>query len=132
MTGRWLRRRWLAVGALLFITTTAAEASLLRQTVGSGANQAHVVVAFGDGANFIFDVNFDGATTGLGLLDIIEADTTLTTVRQVFSFGTLVDGITFDGHSNIGFGGGDNFWHYWVREEEADPWGLSRRRPRHQ
>ena len=81
MTGRWLRNRWLVVGALLFITTTAAEASLLRQTVGSGVNQAHVVVAFGDlfnaylpkeslrlkGKNFVLDGKVEGGIAAVSL-----------------------------------------------------------------
>ncbi|MBI4581729.1 MAG: hypothetical protein HY718_18680, partial [Planctomycetes bacterium] len=55
----------------------------------------------------------------LDLLDAIEAGTTLTTIR-VFG-GLFIDGISYDGHGNSGFGGGEDWWHYWTRDADS-PW----------
>ena len=93
-------------------TPTAAQTI----PVGTGSSSAGVYIEFQDGAIYEFDVSFDGSPTGIGLFDLIEADTSLTTVRGDFGFGVFIDGITFDGHSNVGYGGGDDWWHYWVRE----------------
>jgi len=90
--------------------------------VGTGDHHADVYIEFNDGGNYTFDVAFDGSTTGLGLFDIIEANTTLTTVRQNFGFGIFIDGITYDGHSNIGYGGGENWWHYWTKDPGDTEW----------
>ena len=54
--------------------------------MGSGENEANVVIEFSDGGLYTFEVGFDGTTTGLGLFDVIEAETTLTTVRDDFGF----------------------------------------------
>ena len=68
-----------------------------------------------------FLVRFEPATvSGTGLLDIIEAFTDLTTVRLYG--GTFIDGISFNGHSNIGYGGGANWWHYWVKDSGQTDW----------
>ena len=95
-------------------------------SVGSGTNHVAVIVDFSDGASFGFEVNFNMPTiTGFQLFDLIETDTTLTTIRRDFGFGPFIDGITHDGHSDSGFGGGEDFWHYWIRESPTDPWGFS-------
>ena len=94
-------------------------------TVGSGSNTANVVVNFKDGAAYEFAVSFDGPRTGIGLFDIIEADTTLDTVRATFGTSTFIDGVTYEGHDNTGFGGGDDWWHYWTKSSDAAPWQSS-------
>ena len=90
--------------------------------VGSGGNTAHVVVNFEDGAAYQFAVSFDGTQTGIGLFDVIEAETTLETVRVPFGLSTLIDGISYEGHSNQGFGGGDDWWHYWTKASIDAAW----------
>lgn len=90
--------------------------------VGSGAHSANVYLEFEEGAVFDFLVHFNGTTTGLGLLDIIEQQTTLTTIRENFGFGTFVDGISYGGYSNSGYGGGDDWWHYWVKNGSNEAW----------
>lgn len=102
----------------------ALEARADTIEVGSGANQASLLVNFGDGAVYTFGVLFNGTTTGIGLFDLIEAETSLTTVRQTFGSDTFIDGISFDGHSNIGFGGGENWWHYWTMDTPPT-WDVS-------
>jgi hypothetical protein len=99
----------------VLLSGAGAQAAI---AVGSGESTSNVVINFGDGAEYHFEVAWDGSPDGFGLLDIMEAATTLTTVRQSFDFGggpvVFLDGISFEGHSDIGYGGGDNWWHYWV------------------
>ncbi len=53
--------------------------------VGSGENFAKVLVEFSDGAVVAFGVSFtDPSTTGIDMMDIIEADSTLTTERVYY------------------------------------------------
>jgi len=103
--------------------TTGARASTI--TVGSGSNQAILLVDFSDGADYTFDVHFDGTTTGIGLFDVIEAGTTLTTNRQTFGSDVYIDGISFQGHSDSGYGGGDNWWHYWNKDIGQSDWAFA-------
>lgn len=114
---------------VLLLGMAVAEGSPI--SVGNGNSQAEVTVEFADGAFYVFEVSFDGQTTGLGLLDVIETTTTLTTVRSDFGWGVFVDGISFEGHSNIGYGGGENWWHYWIKEPggawQSPPYGASSR-----
>jgi hypothetical protein len=112
------------VAALVLLGVCRAEAGLVR--VGAGPNTATVVVNFADGADVAFEVAFDTpAPDGIELFDAIEAETALTTIRGDFGFGVFIDGISFEGHSNSGFAGGENWWHYWTRESAAEPWVSS-------
>ncbi len=115
-----MRVNAVAAGFVSFVFAVVAQADTF--TVGSGANVAHSVINFGDGAVYTFDVFFDGSTTGIGLFDVIEANTSLVTARQVFAFGTFIDGISFDGHSDIGYAGGENWWHYWTKDSGQSTW----------
>jgi hypothetical protein len=63
--------------------------------------------------------------TGTGLFDIIEAHTALDTARASFGDSTFIDGISYDGHANQGYGGGDDWWHYWTKSDSASPWVSS-------
>jgi hypothetical protein len=101
------------------VIAAAAAPATAAIPVGSGGSHAGVYVEFADGAVYNFDVAYDGSTTGMGLLDLIQAAQPFTTVR-VFG-GMFLDGITYAGHSNIGWGGGENWWHYWTREGSG-PW----------
>src|SRR5687768_13948639 len=107
----------------LIFSSMAAQAAPL--AVGSGSNTANVVINFKDGAAYEFAVSFDGTPTGIGLLDIIEAHTTLDTVRTAFGNSSFIDGISYDGHANTGFGGGEDWWHYWTKADDASAWVSS-------
>jgi hypothetical protein len=109
----------LVLGALL---TAVAVAEATPIPVGSGVNKADVQIDFGDGSAYVFEVSFDGSKTGMQLLDVIEAHSTLTTVQSDFGWGLFLDGVTYDGHSNVGYGGGDNWWHYWVKSPGQSNW----------
>ena len=100
--------------------------AMLHVPVGDGPNLATVVVQFSSGDTFVFDTAFQPATlTGLELMDIIEAETALTTYRLDFGFGAFIDGMTYGPHSDIGFGGGEDWWHYWTRADNGSPWVSS-------
>lgn len=118
----WFGKGLLAVGLLAGL---ALQASASVIPVGSGNHQAAVVINFKDGAAYEFAVSFDGTTTGMGLLDIIRSQTTLSLTLQDYGWGALVDGIGFDGHSDVGFGGGDDWWQYWTRESGSEDWKTS-------
>ncbi len=90
--------------------------------VGTGSSHAQVCIDFKDGASYTFDVAFDGVKYGLDLMDTIEASTTLTTVR-IYD-GLYIDGFSYDGHSDAGWNGGEDYWHYWVHEADT-PWAYS-------
>lgn len=107
-------RRHVLAGWMLGILASGAVATAATIPVGTGESRAEVYIEFESGAYYTFDVRFDGSPTGMDLLDIIEAQTSLSTVR-VFG-GLFLDGISYDGHSSTGFGGGENWWHYWTKE----------------
>jgi hypothetical protein len=98
--------------------------------VGSGVNSANVTINWKDGyvAEFIVKFGETSADTvgGIGLFDIIEAGSSLTTVRNDFGWGLFVDGISFDGHSNSGLGSGvDDWWAYWTKDAGDTAWTSS-------
>ena len=109
--------------AMLMLVAGGAAASPI--AVGSGSNSAYVFVEWKDGFVAEFDVAFAEPNTGLGLMDIIEEYTTLTTVRLDYGFGEFIDGISYLGHSNIGWGGGEDWWHYIVKDSDETEWALS-------
>jgi len=96
-----------------------AQADML--TVGSGNSSAGVYLEFSDGAAYEFEVLFDDSTTGISLWDVIEANTSLT----IDEAGGFIDGISYEGHSNSGYGGGEDWWHYWIMEPADTDWTFS-------
>ena len=106
-----------------------ASALPIEATVGSGPDLATVVIEFGNGAGFAFEVLFDDAvvTTGLDIMRTLEAELTsfVLTELDFGEFGIAIDGIAYDGNADVGFGGGENFWHYWNRDSDLDPWGFA-------
>ena len=112
---------WICVVAVALTANLCATAVPIE--VGTGENSAELYVEWGDGYIAEFIVDFESASiTGLGLFDIVEAQTTLTTVREDFGWGVFIDGIEFNGHSNIGFGGGEDWWHYWIKDAGETQW----------
>lgn len=125
-------RRWLRSAAVAFVVWLAVVPAVGWAdtiAVGQGVNQAGLYLEFSDGAIYQFEVAFGTApadmVTGLGLFDILESETDLTTVRMPFGDDVFIDGISFDGHDDAGFGGGDNWWHYWTWESDTTEWAAS-------
>jgi hypothetical protein len=114
------------VGAILLIGAVPAGASPIEASVGTGPDLANVALEFKDGAEFVFEVRFDesAATSGLDLMLTLQAELP-SFVLTLVPFGAddfFIDGIAYDGHDNLGFGGGEDWWHYWTRESDLDPW----------
>ena len=114
-------RNLICLIVVLAITSSAAIAIPIE--VGTGGNSAGLYIEWSDGYIAEFLIKFEETTvTGLGLFDITEAGTSLTTVRNDFGFGVFIDGITYDGHSDTGFGGGEDWWHYWIKDAGESFW----------
>ncbi len=103
---------------VLFAASFAGAAII---NVGTGSNTAAVEIEWADGFLAEFEVSFDTPSiTGWEAVTIIEANTSLVTVYN--DYGTpeapniFIDGITFDTHSDIGYDGGENWWHYWTKD----------------
>jgi hypothetical protein len=116
-----------AVGMMvcgLMVCGLADRAGADAISVGSGTNTATVYVGFKDGAMYEFDVSFDapaGETfTGLDLIDLVGDETPLS-IAYGYG-GGYVDGMSYEDHGNSGYGGGDDWWHYWVAEEGDTGW----------
>ena len=112
--------------SLIVILAAGSVVSATPVEVGTGADSAYLYIEWADSFSVDFTINFDTApTTGLGLFDIIESNTSLTTVRDDLGWGVFIDGISYEGHSNIGFGGGEDWWHYWVKDVGQQDWVSS-------
>jgi MYXO-CTERM domain-containing protein len=94
-----------------------SRAAVISEWAGSGADAAYVVLNFSDGADYAFGVRFDGTTTGLAAVQALESQTGLDVMYQDFGWGVFVDGFSYGGHSDSGYQGGENWWHYWVSDD---------------
>jgi hypothetical protein len=113
------------LGLLLAVPASALP---IEASVGSGPDLATVVLEFEDGADFVFEVLFDdsAATTGIEVMQILEAELASFSLEVLdFGFGLFIDAISYDGHTNGGFGGGELYWHYWTKDAGSDPWAFS-------
>ncbi len=120
------------ISLIAFLGVTSSSAAATAMDVGTGENSAGLYIEWSDGCVAEFLVNFDEPTvSGLGLFDTVEAYSSLTTLRSDFGFGVFIDGITYNAHSNVGYAGGEDWWHYWVKRGDADwvspPYGASDR-----
>lgn len=111
------------ISLIIVLTVTCTLTFALPIEVGTGSNSADVYIEWSDGYISEFVVNFGTETvSGLGVFDIIEAETTLTTVRDNFGWGVFIDGISYQGHSDIGYDGGENWWHFWIKDPPGQQW----------
>ncbi|MGB8226194.1 MAG: PEP-CTERM sorting domain-containing protein [Sedimentisphaerales bacterium] len=99
--------------------------------VGTGVNTAGVYIEWSDGFIAEFDINF-----GQSALDTITGADLLLTLDSELSDFTLaytnwgsetapdlfVDGIEYQGHINSGYSGGENWWHYWIKDAGESEW----------
>jgi hypothetical protein len=111
--------------SLLAMGAAPAAALPIEASVGTGPDLATVVLEFKDGADFVFEVAFDDSvtTTGIDVMQVLETELASFSLTILdFGFGFFIDGIDYDGHSNSGFGGGEDYWHYWTKDAELDPW----------
>ena len=84
-----MNRKCLLVAAIACMVASTVRADLIE--VGAGVNEARVYVEWSDGFSAEFLVRFGQSetdtTTGLGLMDIIETETELTTAKIRISVG---------------------------------------------
>lgn len=121
-------RKFIITLALLGLYTLPAADAAITQ-LGFGTNTSHLVINFSNGSIAQFEVSYNDVLlsgTGKSLMDYVESQTALETIQNEFDFGDgpvfFLDGISYKGNSNSGFGGGDNFWRYWSRDSATDSW----------
>ena len=107
----------------VLLVTSFANAEVIE--VGTGANTVGVEIEWSDGFLQNFVVSFDTPSiSGWDAISLVEANTSMVLVAN--DWGTpevpnwFVDGITFDTHSDIGFLGGEDWWHYWNKDAGSD------------
>ncbi len=112
-----MKIKYLIIMLCLFAIPCIATANPI--DAGTGVNTALVYIEWSDGFNIEFNVHFgtdaNDTTTGLGLLNIIEAETELTTIREYYSFGELLTGIGYLEHSNVNPADWSSWWNYWEK-----------------
>ena len=122
-------RNLICLIVVLAITSSAAIA--IPVEVGSGVNTAGVYIEWSDGFIAEFEINF-----GQTALDTVTgADLMLTLDGELADFtlgynnwgseeepDLFIDSIEYLGHSNSGYGGGANWWHYWIKDAGQAEW----------
>lgn len=117
-----------ALGVLLATLSSAAHAQTftpqITQTVGSGSKESFLVVDFQDGTvdhNYAFGYLYDGSKTGADLIAAVSGGTGLG-VTYLYN-GGVVDGFSFNGHSEAGFDN-DAYWSYYLGNDGRN-WSYS-------
>lgn len=86
-----------------------------------GLHTAGLLIEWKGGFSAEFAVRFDEESlTGWQLLEAVETQTDLEVVTDDSGWGLFVDGLAYQGHSNQGYGGGDDWWHYWIQDGAVD------------
>ena len=112
----------------ILLLSEPAGAIPIEASVGTGPDLAIVVLEVQDGAGYAFEVSFDDSlsTSGLDVMQVLEAEITGFALTILdFGFGLFIDGISYAGHSDSGFGGGELYWHYWTKDSESEAWTFS-------
>ena len=127
MTRSTLPSLLLMLAALLALGAPAG-ALPIEASVGTGPDLATVVLEFQDGASYAFEVSFDDSvsTSGVAIMQALETELASFTLTILdFGFGLFIDAISYAGHSDSGFGGGELYWHYWTKNAEGEAWTFS-------
>ena len=110
---------------LLAVLLVASFVSASIIEVGMGTNTVGVEIEWKNGFLQEFAISFDTPSiTGWEAISLVEANTSVDLVAD--DYGTpevpswFITGITFDGHSDIGWDGGENWWHYWIKDAGQD------------
>jgi hypothetical protein len=124
-------RKTLVIGCLLAIVAASSQALTFEQVlvqhwVGTGNNQALLVVDFGN-ESFAFGYRFDGQKTGWDLLTAV-ADATDLDVTVDMSWGSpFVVGMSYYGYSGYYDSQNwqtSNWWEYW-NSADGETWSSS-------
>ena len=113
--------------ALLLLAGSPATALPIEASVGSGPDTAYIQVEFSPTGNFLFEVAFDesAGVSGIDALTIIRDALPAFDLVILDFFGPYVDGISYGAFSNEGFIAPEGFWHYWNKDDVADPWSFA-------
>jgi hypothetical protein len=95
--------------------------------VGSGGSFANVTVNWSDGYVAEFKILFETSTiSGFDAMNQIDsAISNFDLTISDYGWGAFIDGISYAGHSNIGYSGGENWWRYWIKNGDSSSWGTS-------
>jgi len=127
-------------GALVSLNALAFSLADVTFWVGSGANEAALVIDWNDGKSpqsLAWGYRWDGAATGLDMLQAVTAADSRfgDVVLTEWSFGWTVDGMGYDLNGN-GFSQSDagdhykpgwvapNYWVYWTYDGSDSPYGT--------
>ena len=106
---------------VIVMAMVSSLATAIPIEVGTGQNAAGLHIEWADGYMADFLVRFDTTSiSGVSLLDMVESQGILTTDRLFFGSAVFINGITYDGHSDVGYTGGENWWHYWIKNDGQD------------
>ena len=109
------------VFVVLFVLSAGIFAIATPIEVGSGDNTAGLYIEWKDGFSADFAVSFSAdSVTGLELLGIAADNSDLDIVTISSVWGEYLDGMSYQGHDNSGFGGGEDWWHYWINDGGED------------
>lgn len=112
--------RILAVLLCVGLVCAGAGASIIEVDFDEntqGLHTAGLLIEWKDGFRAEFAVHFDQQSlTGLQLLEAVERQTDLVVMTEDSGWGIFVDGLAYQGHSNQGYGGGEDWWHYWIQD----------------
>ena len=119
------------IGLFFVLAVTGSLAVATPVEVGSGVNSGGVYIEWLDGFVAEFAVNFGqtGSDTVMGADLMLTLDSELLDFTLEYTnWGTeeepdlFVDGILYLGHYNSGYGGGANWWHYWIKDAGETEW----------
>lgn len=118
--------------SLVFVLTVISSLAIaIPVEVGTGVNTAGVYIEWSDGFFAEFEISF--GQTGSDTVTGADLMLTLDSELEDFTFeytdwGTegnpdlFVDGIGYLGHYNGGYGGGADWWHYWIKDAGELEW----------
>ena len=118
--------------SLVFVLTVISSLAIaIPVEVGTGVNAAGVYIEWSDGFFAEFEISF--GQTGSDTVTGADLMLTLDSELEDFTFeytnwGTeeepdlFLDGIGYLGHYNSGYGGGANWWHYWIKDVGEVEW----------
>ena len=118
--------------SLVFVLTVISSLAIaIPVEVGTGVNTAGVYIEWSDGYVAEFEINF--GQTGSDTVTGADLMLTLDSELEDFTFeytnwgseeepDLFVDGIGYLGHYNGGFGGGADWWHYWIKDAGELEW----------
>jgi hypothetical protein len=92
--------------------------------LGAGEHLANLVVNFKDGANYWFSVPFNPGEAADSAWARADELSSLNVTLVSYGTGQFVDGVSYDGHSNSGWQGGEDWWHQWQRSGIEQPWAM--------